>query len=198
MSHQRFPTWLALVGGLVAGPVLAVQPPGPLYIKAKNTHVKASPDPAADTLAVLQPGQEVTYLGRAGATPWCRVKAPGQKGPIEGVVFQSNLGVSPPSREVTSKNPLVPLSPEAFASSGAAIKAVGPGTLEYGKTLGKDDSAQQLQKLVALAKDINDVAVAQYATQGGLPEVVGTGGVSKGKAGRTSKPAPVRTTKVTQ
>ena len=47
-----------------------------------------------------------------------------KKGTVPGFIYQANLGVSPPAMEVTSKSPGKPLSPEAFASSGAAVKAL--------------------------------------------------------------------------
>ena len=169
---------LSLAVLLGTSPALAVLPPATLYIKAKNTHVMASSDPAAKTLVVLQPGQEVTYNGRESGTTWCKVTVAAEvakKGaaPVQGVIFQANLSTSPPSGEVTSKNPLAPLSSEAFASSGAAIKAVGPGTLEYGKTLSKTQSAEELKTLLDLANRIKDKDVVDYARAGGLPEVVG-------------------------
>ena len=174
MSLERLPTLLALVCVATSGSALAVPPGGTLYIKAKNTHLKASNSPTADTLVVLQPGKAVTYNGREGSTPWCKVTvAADKKAPVQGFIYQANLGVSPPSLEVTSKNPGKPLSPEAFASSGAAVKALGPGAIEYGKSLSRPESVQQLIALESLAKSIDETQVAEYARAGGLPEVVG-------------------------
>ncbi len=171
MNARNLPVVLALmwVGGPT--PALAVKPGGTLYIKARNTHLKASAEPTASTLAVLQPGMEVTYEGRQGTTPWCQVTAAMEKkGPLRGVIFQSSLAVAPPSMEVSRKNPSKPLSPEAFASSGAAIKAVGPGTLAYGKTLSQSQSAEQLKALVAFTSRITDSQVAAYVQARGQPE----------------------------
>jgi hypothetical protein len=174
VNLERLPTLLALVCVATSGTALAVTPGGTLYIKAKNTHLKASSSPTADTLVVLQPGKSVTYDGRAGNTPWCKVTVPvDKKGPVQGFVYQANLSISPPSMEVTSENPGKPLSPEAFASSGAAVKALGPGAIEYGKTLSQPESVQQLIALESLAASIDTAQVAEYARAGGLPEVVG-------------------------
>ncbi|WPB79864.1 SH3 domain-containing protein [Archangium violaceum] len=180
MSLEKLPPLLALMCLAVPGTALAVKPGGTLYIKAKNTHLKASSSPTADTLVVLQPGKEVTYDSREGKTPWYRVTVPvDKKGPVQGFVYQANLSVSPPSLEVTSKSPDKPLSPEAFASSGAAVKALGPGAIAYGKTLNRPESVQQLIALESLAASIDTAQVAEYARAGGLPEVVGRSQVAR-------------------
>jgi hypothetical protein len=193
MSRQRVPALLALVCMMTGGTALAVSPPnGTLYIKAKNTHLKASGSPTANTLEVLQPGKAVTYKGRVSGTPWCRVQvALDKKRTVEGFIYQANLAVSPPSMEVTSKNPDKPLSPEAFASSAAAIKALGPGAIAYGKTLKKPEGVEQLIELEQLARSIDDEQVAGYARAGGLPEVVGSTEV----ASRSEQPAQRSTKK---
>lgn len=174
MRFERLPALLALACVATSGMALAVPPGGTLYVKAKNTHLKASNSPTANTLVVLQPGKAVTYNGREGGTPWCKVTVSAdKKAPVQGFIYQANLAVSPPSLEVTSKNPGKPLSPEAFASSGAAVKALGPGAIEYGKSLSRPESVQQLIALESLAKSIDETQVAEYARAGGLPEVVG-------------------------
>ncbi|PTL83625.1 hypothetical protein [Vitiosangium sp. GDMCC 1.1324] len=174
MSLERFPALLVLACLATSSAALAVPAGGKLYVKAKNTHVKSSNKPTADTLVVLQPGKEVTFNGREGSTPWCKVTVPAdKKGAIQGFIYQANLSVSPPSLEVTSKNPGKPLSPEAFASSGAAVKALGPGAIEYGKSLDRPESVRQLMDLESLAASITETQVAEYARAGGLPEVVG-------------------------
>lgn len=194
MSRHSPALWLSWALVLVAGPAVAepVKVHGTLYIKAKNTHLQASPDPAAKPLLILQPGREVTYEGRVPGTPWCKVTVgvADKKGvtSVAGVIFQGNLSTTPPLREVTSKNPLEPLSPEAFASSGAAIKAVGPGTLQYGKTLSKQQSAEELKALVETTNKISDKEVADYALAGGLPLVVGP----SENAARSGTRSPVR------
>ncbi len=180
MSRQRLPALLALACMMTGGPALAVKPPGTLYIKAKNTHLKASSSPTANTLEVLQPGKDVTYEGKEPGSPWCKVRvAQEKKSPLRGYIYQANLSVSPPSMEVTSKSPGKPLSPQAFASSGAAIKAVGRGAITYSKTLPQSQSGEQLKKLNELALQVTDAEVAEYARAGGLPEVVGTATLAK-------------------
>jgi hypothetical protein len=171
---------------MTGGSALAVKPPdGTLYVKAKNTHLKASNSPTANTLVVLQPGKAVTYEGKDPGSPWCKVRvATDKKSPLQGFIYQANLSVSPPSMEVTSKHPGKQMSPEAFASSGAAVKALGPGAIAYGKTLPKPESVKQLSDLELLATAVNDAQVAEYARAGGLPEVVGPPEVAKRPAAK--------------
>jgi hypothetical protein len=178
VSRKRLPALLVLTCAATGGLALAQAPAAPkpqtLYIKAKNTHLKASNSPTADTLVVLQPGQQVTYEGREARSPWCRVKVEVEKkGTFTGLVYQANLSLSPPSMEVLSKDPTKPLSPEAFASSGAAIKALGPGAIALGSALDKEASTEQLAKLVQLAHSVDEDQVAEYARGAGLRPVVG-------------------------
>jgi hypothetical protein len=64
-----------------------------LYVQSRDTHLKASPSPTADTLAVLQPTQTVTWLGHVPGDPrWQRVSAGGRTG----VVYASNLSIRRP------------------------------------------------------------------------------------------------------
>lgn len=195
MRTRRPSLWL-LLAALTTAPA-AADAPRTLYVKAKNTHVKASASPTADTLRVLQPGQPVAYQGREGTTPWHRVTVTADKGALQGFVYQANLSSTPPSLEVVSKDPRKPLSSEAFASSGAAFKGLGPGTLEYGKSLERPESTQQLVALQKLAARVTDAQVADYARAGGLPEVVGSStarraarGSGKSTPSRVSREAP--------
>jgi hypothetical protein len=54
-------------------PRLSVKAGGMLYVQSRNTHLKASPSPTADTLAVLQPyadrdrGSATSPATRAGS-----------------------------------------------------------------------------------------------------------------------------------
>ncbi|MFY0577749.1 hypothetical protein ACN28S_28615 [Cystobacter fuscus] len=96
MRPQRPSFWLALVGLSLGGPALAGEPVRTLYVKAKNTHLKDSGSPTADTLRVLQPGHPVSYLGREGTSSWHRVSVAVDKGALEGFIYQANLSASPP------------------------------------------------------------------------------------------------------
>ena len=189
VSRQRLPALLALACMMTGGPALAVKPPGTLYIKAKNTHLKASSSPTANTLEVLQPGKDVTYEGKEPGSPWCKVRvAQEKKSPLQGYIYQANLSVSPPSMEVTSKSPGKPLSPQAFASSGAAIKALGPKAITYSQSVPQSASGEQLDQLNQLIAGISDAEVAEYARAGGLPEVVGSAPLAKRPAKKKGGP----------
>ena len=164
----------------VAAPSAPNPKPAVLYVKTKDTHLKNSSKPSATTLLVLQPGAQVTYLGRDGTTPWHQVTAPGTKGAaVQGVIYQANLSSAPPAMEVISKNPDKPLSPQAFASSGAAIKALGPGAINYGKTLPNPESVEQLAALEKLAQnEVSDADVTAYARAAGLTDGTGAGRIA--------------------
>ena len=125
MRTRRPSLWLLLAALTTAPAAVSATEAAPrtLYVKAKNTHVKASASPTADTLRVLQPGQSVTYGGREGTTAWHRVTVSVGKSALQGFVYQANLSSSPPSLEVVSKDPKKPLSAEAFASSGEIGRA---------------------------------------------------------------------------
>lgn len=70
---------------------------GMLYIQSRNTHLKESPVPTANTIRVLQPLQTVTWLGHVPGHPnWERVRY----GDRVGVVFASNLSINRPSMEL--------------------------------------------------------------------------------------------------
>jgi hypothetical protein len=177
---------LTLLGLALAGTTLAEEPsPRTLYVRAKNTHLKDSIAPTASTRAILQPGEPVLYEGREGTTPWHRVSVEVKKEKLKGFIYQANLSSTPPSLEITSKQPGKKISPEAFASSGAAVKAVGPGVLAYGEKLPHPEGARQLDALEKLALRLEAKQVSDYARAGGLPTVVGS---DKLVAANSSKP----------
>lgn len=163
--------------GLLAGgsTALAVKVGESLYVKAKNTAVKASPAATADTLLVLQPGARVTWNGaHKSAKQWHRVEVNGKSG----VVFQSNLATKPPATElVAGKKGSV--DAQAFASSGAAVKALGPGAEAYGEQSNSGQAVKDIKALEELAKSVTDAELAAHAKKAGLFPVVGasaTGG----------------------
>src|SRR6476659_1851656 len=67
-----------------------------LYITARNTHVMASPSAAADTVAVLQPGDEVVWQGKAPKPPWHKIGV----GKKTGYVLQASLATQPPAMDI--------------------------------------------------------------------------------------------------
>jgi uncharacterized protein YgiM (DUF1202 family) len=152
---------------------LAVSKGGTLYVKAKNTRLMASSAASASALTVLQPGQQVTWLG---ADPkdaqWHQVEVDGKRG----VVFQSNLSAKPPSMELVAvAGGVKPHDAAAFANSGAAVKLLADGPLKYGQEKGTDlqSAVNQLKELKDLAATLQPADYAQHAAKEGLFPVVG-------------------------
>ncbi|HLT30942.1 MAG TPA: SH3 domain-containing protein [Myxococcaceae bacterium] len=161
---------------LLTGGVAAANAPMPLFVKARNTHLKASSAPNARTVAILQPGDEVTFLGREPGTPWCRVEVQPAKASkaTKGVIFQANLSASAPRPEIQTSGSGEALDPQAFASSGAAVKALGPGAIDYGEQQPELAShVKSLHALEELAAKVDEAAIARSAKSKNLPTVVG-------------------------
>ncbi len=171
---MKNPLLLALA--LVLGGVGAsAADPQPLYVKARNTHLKASSKPTAKTVRVLQPGDRVTFLGREPGTPWCRVTHTEGTKVSQGVIFQASLTATAPTRELSSQQGGAALDPQAFAASGAAVKALGPGVVDYGKD--DPDLARHvkgLEALEGLAVTVNEAVIAQAVREKQLNPVVGS------------------------
>ncbi|NMO22921.1 SH3 domain-containing protein [Pyxidicoccus fallax] len=169
-------TSAALVAAVLAlpGAAGAVKVGESLYVKAKNTRVMESPAPTANAVVILQPGEKVTW---EGADPkqkqWHRVTATNGK---KGFVFQTNLSTTPPNMElVTDKDGKQQLDPKKFVASGAAVKALSPGALEYGKEKQGDyaKAAEAIQALEARSKKVTTTEIAAHVKEAGLFPVVG-------------------------
>lgn len=164
---------VALLALGVSGSALAVKKGGTLYVKAKNTQLLEGAVKGANVLRVLQPGQPVRWLGADPRNKqWHQVEVNGQRG----VVFQSNLATRPPNMElVASKGGLTAQDAVAFANSGAAVKLLADGPLQYGQQKGVaiQEAMRQLQQLQALANSLQDADVAGHAHRAGLFPVVG-------------------------
>jgi uncharacterized protein YgiM (DUF1202 family) len=164
-------TALSLCAALTA---LAADGKTTLYVKARNTRLMASASPTADVVAILQPGQQVTWLGAdAKNKQWHRVKVKGKK-TRQGLIFQSNLSTKPPNMELTAKSGGQPVDANAFANSGAAVKGLSEGAIEYGN--GKPDLSQAVKQVLALEKlteDITPADLAAHAAKARLFPVVG-------------------------
>src|SRR5580692_354336 len=120
MRLRRGWRWAWLLG-VLGTPALAVAPGDTLYIRARDTGLMEHATPTSRSIDVLQPGTAVTYVAPAPkAVGWHQVDT-GQK--KRGFVYQSNLSKQRPSNEVI-KTSATPVDPRAFASSGAATKAL--------------------------------------------------------------------------
>jgi len=175
--RKRVQVLLAALSLCAAAAALAADAKPPLlYVKARNTRLMASAAPTANVVAILQPGQQVTWLGADPKNQqWHRVKVSGKK-IKEGLVFQSNLSTKPPSMELTTKSGGTPIDATAFANSGAAVKGLSDGAITYGN--GKKDpdlsqAVKQVQALEKLAEQITPAELAAHAAKAGLFPVVG-------------------------
>ncbi len=159
--------------GLAFAQKPAEKPKGTLYVKARNTRLMASASPTANAVAILQPGQEVAWLGADPKNKqWHRVEF----GKKKGVVFQSNLSKQPPNLElVAAGGSPRKEDPVAFANSGAAVKGLSKGAIGYGeaKGAGFQKASEQLQALERLAEGISTEQLAEHARSSKLFPVVG-------------------------
>ena len=153
----------------LAGTAIAAKVGDSLYVKAKNTKLLESTSPTAKVLGVLQPGESVTWNGAEADKKWHKVSAKAGSG----VVFQSNLSATKPSTEVIGSQGSKSVDAQAFASSGAASKALGEGPKEYAK--GKDlvKAAADLEAAEGIAKKITNADLSAHAKKAGIYAVVG-------------------------
>ncbi|HSP18310.1 MAG TPA: SH3 domain-containing protein [Myxococcaceae bacterium] len=128
---------LALV--LVTGAAWGLAPGDRAYIRGRDVAVLQSTTPGAATVVKLQPGDTVIWRGADRAKPsWHRVDARGKSG----VVYFANLSATPPGSElVNTPAGVKKLDAQAFASSGAAGKALTEGAVRYGDQPEKNQGA---------------------------------------------------------
>jgi hypothetical protein len=171
--HERARWLMAALVVCAASTALAVKPGESLYVKARNTRLMASAASTADVVAILQPGQQVKWLGADSKnTQWHQVEAAGKKG----LVFQSNLSPRPPSMELIAKDGGRQVDAKTFANSGAAVKGLSNGAIQYGKgqkAPGFQEAVDQLQDLEKLAEKITPAELAGHASKAHLFPVVG-------------------------
>lgn len=139
--------WMVLLAAMaVGGAAVAAKVGDPLYIKAKNTKIFASPAANAAVIATMQPGQQVVWKGAHETKGWHKVAVDGK----DGVTMQANLSPNKPATELTASGAEV--DAQAFASSGAASKALSEGSVKYAETKGGLEAATvQLITLEQLA-----------------------------------------------
>ena len=174
--RKRVRVLLAALSLCAAVTALAADGSKTLYVKARNTRLMASASPTADVVAILQPGQEVTWL-RADPQnkQWHHVQVDGKK-IKKGLIFQSNLSTQSPNMELTTKSGGRPIDAKAFANSGAAVKGLSEGAIAYGN--GKKDpnlsqAVKQVQALEKLTEPITPAELAAHAAKAHLFPVVG-------------------------
>ena len=163
-------TVLALV--LVAGAAWALAPGDRAYVRGRDVAVLQSTTPGAATVVKLQPGDTVIWRGADQKKPtWHRVDAKGKSG----VVYFANLSATPPERElVTTPAGVKKLDAQAFASSGAAGKALTEGAVRYGDQPEKNkgdlrptmkEAVRQTETLEAIAAQRTDAEIDAQAAR---------------------------------
>lgn len=126
---------------LSAGGAWAVAKGGKLYIKSKDTRVLKEPKAGAKEVTKLQPGAEVVWNGASEKDKqFHEIVAGGKKG----FVLMSNLTPNAAVQEVDSSTGK-PMSAQAFATSGAATKALTPAGVTYAKgSVEKSEAAAEI------------------------------------------------------
>lgn len=139
---------LAVACSLLAMPALAVSKGGKLYIKQKDTKVFDKADPKAKVVGTLQPGDEVTWNGADATNKQFHSV---DSGKVKGFTLQTNLSPSKPQAELLARDNGAPIDGKAFASSGAATKALNEAAL---KAAGKKQTKAELVKGLATAEGV--------------------------------------------
>ena len=129
-----------------------------VFVRGRDVAVLQSTTPTSSTLIKLQPGDAVVWRGADRQKPtWHKVEAQGKTG----FVYYANLSVTPPASElVSSPQGARKVDAQAFASSGAAGKALTEGAIRYGNQDEKNkgelkptmkEAVRQTQTLEAIA-----------------------------------------------
>lgn len=132
---RRYLVGLAAAALLFGTAAWAVKPGESLYIKTKDAKLLEKADAKAKVLGTLKPGEEVTWNGSdAKNKMFHSIEANGKKG----FTLQQNLSPNKPQMEVASDDGKK-IDAQAFASSGAATKALSEAALKYNEKKGKAD-----------------------------------------------------------
>jgi uncharacterized protein YgiM (DUF1202 family) len=144
---RRFLVGLAAAAVLVASAAFAVKPGENLFIKTKDAKLLEKADAKAKVLGTLKPGEEVKWNGADSKNKMFHAIEVGGK---KGFTLQQNLSPSKPQMEIASDDGK-PIDAQAFASSGAATKALSDAALTYA---GEAPDAMALTKGVLTAEGI--------------------------------------------
>jgi len=143
-----------------------------MYVRARNTHVMQAPDVSAKTVAVLQPGAEVGYVGPAEKAPgWHQVAVQAARG----FVYQSNLSVTKPSLAIGDSSAPRPHDGQASPTFGAVIPGLGPGAIRYGTQTETQfaRAVDDIRNAEAISVGITDAELAKHAIANHLHPMVG-------------------------
>lgn len=123
---MRFPRLLLVVVLACAQGALAISVGGKLYVSSKDALLLKEPKAKAAKVDTLQPGTEVVWLGVSEKNKQYHQV---QVGSTKGFVLLSALTPNKPQSELDAASGK-PMSPPAFAASGAANKD-GPRASTY-------------------------------------------------------------------
>lgn len=177
---KRSRTFVILACLAVASAAVALTAGQKVFIRAKNTKVFKKPD-LADTASVetLQPGQEVVWQKKEN-DQFHEILTPAGK---KGYVFFANLSLRKPESEFLRAQGDKPVDPKAFASSGAATKALAPGPIAYGEQKVENGAAAVANVLAmeAIAKSVSNNELKEFGDKRGVvaPVVAPVKGASK-------------------
>lgn len=157
--------WLLMAVLVVAGAsaAWAVKPGGFLFIKGKDVKLLPAADLDATPLLKLQGGEKVVWNGADAKMKQLHKVTVGSK---SGFVLQANLTPHQPAEEYLSGDGK-PVSAQAFASSGAATKAMGEAGLKYASEKSGAEIAAQILMLEEESRKAAE-AVPEYAKGAGL------------------------------
>lgn len=169
--------WLGIAAAVAPPAAWALESGATLYVRAKNTKVLAKPSYTASVVAILQPGQPVTWRER-GAAPWHRIESRGKTGYVLG----SNLATSKPRPELRkgSGSSSGGSGLRAIASEGAAVKALSEGSIAFAKEESSKGNQsyltamRQLLVVEAVAAQVTATEIAAQARGSGILPVVGS------------------------
>lgn len=137
---------------LCASGAWAVSKGGTLYVKSKETKLFKDAKVGA-AVATLKVGDAVTWNGPSEKDKqFHEIVANGKKG----FVLMTNLTPNKPAEEIDASTGK-PMSAQAFASSGAATKALTPAAIKYAgaKGQGPKISANEAASMVIYAEEHN-------------------------------------------
>jgi len=157
---------------LAAGVAWALAPGDRVYVRGRNVALLQTTASNAATLAKLQPGDAVVWRGADKKKPtWHHVDTAGKSG----FIYFANLSTTPPAPELlTSPSGAKKVDAQAFASSGAAGKALTEGAIRYGNQDEKNrgelrptmkEAVRQTQTLEAIAAQRTADEIAAQATR---------------------------------
>lgn len=159
--------WAAvLLAGSSAGALAANE----AFVRTRNARVQRAPGASAELVTTLQPGAVVALLDALpDAGPWVRVAT--DAGP--GVMHRATLSMTPPQRELTSRDGGPAVDVEAFVSSGAAVRAFSEPVTEYAREKVYYSALDQLLVAEAVSRSLTDAQLAAHAADAGLAPALG-------------------------